>query len=120
MSSIAIIEQDDLMRQLLTEWLTGAGYTVRERGLRQTRAAEGVDLVIVDLYMPRKAGVEVVRAAQQEHPGVPVIAISAQFCPGLAGSWRAARALGAHQLIAKPFTREDLLQAVRAAIGRPQ
>ena len=105
------------MRGLLTEWLTGAGYAVRERGLRAAPAAGGADLVIVDLYMPRQAGVDVVRAAQQAHPGTPVIAISAQFRPGLAGSWWAARALGARKLIAKPFTREDLLGAVRALLG---
>src|SRR6266446_4149388 len=117
MSSIVIIEEDDLIRGLLTEWLTGAGYAVRERGLRAAPAGEGAVLVIVDLYMPRQAGVDVVRAVQQAHPGTPVIAISAQFRPGLAGSWWAARALGARKLIAKPFTREDLLGAVRALIG---
>jgi hypothetical protein len=46
-----------------------------------------------------------------------VIAISAQFRSGLATSWWAARALGARKLIAKPFTREDLLGAVREVIG---
>jgi len=117
MSNIVIIEEDDLMLGLLTEWLTGEGYAVRERDLRAVPAAEGADLVIVDLYMPRQAGVDVVRAVQQAHPGTPVIAISAQFRPGLAGSWWAARALGARKLIAKPFTREDLLEAVRALIG---
>jgi len=105
------------MRGLLTEWLTGAGYAVRARSLRGAPAGEGADLVIVDLYMPRQAGVDVVRAVQQAHPGAPVIAISAQFRPGLAGSCRAARALGARKLIAKPFTREDLLGAVRALLG---
>ena len=35
MSNIVIIEEDDLMRALLDEWLTAAGYTVRERGLHQ-------------------------------------------------------------------------------------
>ena len=113
MSNIVIIEEDDLMRGLLTEWLTGAGYAVRERGA----VPAGADLVIVDLYMPRQAGGDAVRAVQQAHPGTPVIAISAQFRPGLAGSWWAARALGARKLIAKPFTCEDLLRAVRALIG---
>jgi DNA-binding response OmpR family regulator len=117
MSSIVIMEEDDLMRGLLTEWLTGAGYAVREQGLREAPAGGGADLVIVDLYMPRQAGGVVVRAVQQAHPGTPVIAISAQFRPGLAGSWWAARALGARKLIAKPFTCEDLLGAVRALIG---
>jgi DNA-binding response OmpR family regulator len=117
MSSIVIIEKDDLMRGLLMEWLSAAGYAVRERSLDEAPAGEGADLVIVDLYMPRQAGVDVVQAVQRAHPGTPVVAISAQFRAGLAGSWWAARALGARKLIAKPFTREDLLAAVHAVIG---
>jgi DNA-binding response OmpR family regulator len=117
MSNIVIIEEDDLMRGLLHEWLTAAGYTVSKRGLQEAAARERANLVIVDLYMPRQAGVEVVRAVQQAHPGAPVIAISAQFRPGLGSSWWAARTLGVRQLIAKPFTREDLLEAVRGVIG---
>ena len=101
------------MRGLLTEWLTGAGYAVRERGA----APAGADLVIVDLYMPRQAGCDAVRAVQQAHPGAPVIAMSAQFRPGLDCSAGAAHALGVDKLVCKPFTREDLLGAVRALIG---
>jgi DNA-binding response OmpR family regulator len=117
MSNVVIIEEDLLMRALLEEWLSAAGYAVREGALLGVPADESADLVIVDLYMPRQAGADVVLAAQQAYPGAPVIAMSAQFRPGLAGSWWAARALGARQLIAKPFTREDLLEAVRAVIG---
>jgi DNA-binding response OmpR family regulator len=117
MPNIVIIEEDDLMRGLLKEWLTAAGYAVRQGALHQPATGDGADLVIVNLYMPRLAGVEVVRAVQQAHPGTPVIAISAQFRPGLDGSCWAARALGVRQLIAKPFTREDLLGAVRGVIG---
>jgi CheY-like chemotaxis protein len=58
-----------------------------------------------------------VRAVQQAYLGTPVIAISARFRPGLDRSSWAARALSVRQLIAKPFTREDLLEAVREAIG---
>ena len=104
------------MRGLLTEWLTAAGYAVRKRGLHEPPAGDRTDLVIVNLHMPRQSGVEVVRAVQQSHPGTPVIAISARFRPGLDRSSWAARALGVCQLIAKPFTREDLLEAVRAVI----
>ena len=99
------------------EWLTAAGYAVCSRGLHEPPAGDRTDLVIVNLHMPRQSGVEVVRAVQQAHPGAPVIAISAQFRPGLDRSSRAAQALGVRQLIAKPFTREDLLEAVRAVIG---
>ena len=104
------------MRGLLTEWLTAAGYAVLGQAPRAA-LERGADLVIVDLYMPRQAGIDVVRSVQQAHPGTPLIAISAQFRPGLDGSWWAARALGVRQLIAKPFTRSDLLRAVQAVIG---
>jgi len=117
MSSIVIIEEDDLMRGLLTEWLTAAGYAVHRQASRASAPGWRADLVIVDLFMPRHAGVDVVRSVQQAHPGIPVIAISAQFRAGLDGSWWAARALGVRQLIAKPFTRSDLLRAVQAVIG---
>jgi len=120
MSSIVIIDEDDLMRGLLNEWLTAAGYAVRERGLREVPAGESAELVIVDLYMPRQAGGDAVRAVQQAHPGIPVIAISAQFRAGLGDSGWAARALGVRRLIAKPFTREDLLSAVRELLGPAQ
>jgi CheY-like chemotaxis protein len=116
MSSIVIIEDDDLMRELLKEWLTAAGYCVRDDAASRGTGGDA-DLVIVDLYMPRQAGTEAVRAVQQAHPNAPVIAISAQFRPGLGGSLQAARELGARRLLAKPFTREDLLAAVRAVIG---
>jgi DNA-binding response OmpR family regulator len=116
-SSIVIIEEDDLIRGLLKEWLTAAGYAVSVRTLRESPAGDSADLVIVDLYLPRQSGWETVRAVKQAHPRAAVIAISARFSVGLAGSWRAAQALGAQRLIAKPFTREELLAAVRAVAG---
>jgi DNA-binding response OmpR family regulator len=117
---ILIIEGDTLMRSLLTEWLTGAGYAVREGVRRHGPSNLGVDVVIVDLYMPRQGGARIIRAVQRAHPGTPVIAISGQFRSGLAASSPAARALGATRLLAKPFSREDLLSAVRAVVGPPR
>ena len=108
------------MRGLLTEWLTEAGYAVLRQAPRAAASGRGIDLVIVDLYMPREAGADVVRSVQQAYPGAHVIAISAQFRAGLDGSWWAPRALGVSRLMAKPFTREDLLGAVRALIGPAQ
>src|SRR5437879_8875949 len=98
------------------ECLSAAGYAILGRSPNGS-AAGAPDLVIVNLYMPRQAGVDAVRSVQQAHPGIPVIAISAQFRAGLDSSWWAARALGVRQLIAKPFTRSDLLKAVQAVIG---
>jgi DNA-binding response OmpR family regulator len=119
MSGIVILEEDDLMRGLIEEWLTGASYAVRKGGLGDTPAASGADLVIIDLHSPRDAGLETVRAAREAYPGAPVIAISGRFRPGLAGRCPAAQALGAQAIVAKPFSRDDLLAAVRSVIGVP-
>jgi CheY-like chemotaxis protein len=68
--------------------------------------------------MPRREGAKCLRDVRAAHPDTPLIAISAQFRPGLAGSGSAADELGVEQVIAKPFSRRDLLAAVRSAIGR--
>lgn len=119
MSEIVIIDEDALMRGLLCEWLTEAGYRVRKSEQRDAPNAGDASLVIVDLYLPREAGPETVRAAREAYPGAPVIAISGRFRPGLAGCCAAAEALGARAVIAKPFGRDALLGAVRAVIGAP-
>jgi CheY-like chemotaxis protein len=114
---IGVIEHDNLMRGLLTEWLSAAGYAVRDGSVGQRAAHHGVDLIIVDVYMPRQSGARIIRAVQRVYPGTPIIAISGQFRPGLANSCSAARDLGAWRLLPKPFSREDLLGAVRAVIA---
>ena len=82
MSSIVIIEEDDLMRGLLVEWLTAAGYAVLGQAPYAVAPGRSADVVIVDLYMPRQAGVNAVRCVQEAYPGTPLIAISAQFRAG--------------------------------------
>jgi CheY-like chemotaxis protein len=117
MPTIVIIEEDPLMRELLTEWLTAEGYSVRAAAVGDAQTANKADLVIVDVYMPRYAGVNALRAVKVAYPATPLIAISGQFQPGLAGSCTVASALGVSHVVAKPFTRCDLLAAVKDAIG---
>ena len=117
MSGIVVIEEDKLMRGLLVEWLNAAGYSVRAASPGEVEAVDSADLVIVDVYRPRHEGARRLRAVKAAHPKTPLIAISGQFRPGLAGSCTAAHALGVHQVIAKPFSRRDLLAAVHSVIG---
>lgn len=107
------------MRGLLKEWLGEAGYRVREVIPRDVKREGTEDLIIASVYMPKHGGVQLLREVQSAHPGIPVIAISAQFRSGLAGAGTTARMLGVQQVLAKPLSRNDLLDAVRAIIGAP-
>jgi DNA-binding NarL/FixJ family response regulator len=117
MSGIVIIEEDNLMRGLLVEWLSAERYSVRAAAADNVQVPDKADLVIVDVYMPRHEGAKRLRAVKAAHPQTPLIAISGQFRPGLVGSCTAADALGVRQVIAKPFSRRDLLAAVHSVIG---
>ena len=119
MSRIVIIEDDPLMRSLLAEWLTAEGYCVESVAGDNAQPSPSVDLVIVDVYMPRCLGVERLRSARRTYPGVPIIASSGQFRAGLDCAGPAAQALGVERVMAKPFSREALLDAVRSVIGLP-
>ena len=119
MSDIVIYEDNDLMRALMQEWLSKAGYRVRAAPPVRTSDPGGTALVIVSVYMPKHSGPQLIREIQAAHPATPVIAISGQFRAGLSTVGATAQTLGVQQVIAKPFTCSDLLAAVRAIIGAP-
>jgi CheY-like chemotaxis protein len=119
MSDIVVYEENDLMRALLQEWLSGAGYCVHAAASHALADQRPADLVIISMYMPKHAGAQLVREIRAKHPCTPLIAISGQFRSGLSANGVIARTLGVHQVIAKPLTRTDLLDAVRAIIGPP-
>ena len=117
MSGVVIIEEDKLMRELLVEWLSAEGYSVHGAAPGDAQLPNNADLVIVDVYMPRREGASRLRTVKAAYPETPLIAISGHFRSGLGGSSTAAEALGVRQVIAKPFTRRDLLAAVHGVIG---
>jgi DNA-binding NtrC family response regulator len=117
MLDIVIYEEDDLMRALLEEWLTGAGHRVRRGTAHGAPTPHDADLVIVSIYMPKHAGTRLLDGIRAAHPGTPLIAISAQFRAGLSTAGPTAQSLGVAQVIAKPLTRAALLGAIGAIIG---
>lgn len=117
MSTIVIYEADDLMRGLLEEWLTGAGYRVSAVTPCGPPPRVEADLVIVNIGMPKQAGSRVADEIRVAYPKTPIIAISAQFRADLSTRGTTAQTLGVAQVIAKPLTREALLAGVRAIIA---
>ena len=71
-------------------------------------------LVIADISDPASAGATI--GALRSAYDAPILALSARFRRGLGGSSEAAQRLQVGKVLPKPFTREELLDAVRTAV----
>jgi CheY-like chemotaxis protein len=120
MQRILVIDDDEQMRALLRDILERAGYEVTEaqhglEGLKLFRARPA-DLVVTDLIMPEKEGVETILELRAEYPEVPIIAVSGGGRNGPRDYLEIAARLGARRTVAKPFTRQEILVAVQQSL----
>lgn len=123
MPKILIIDDDEQVRALLFEILERAGFDIIEavngaQGLSLFRA-QPADLVITDLIMPEKEGVETILELRQEFPNVRIVAMSGGGRNSCRDYLQIASQLGARRTIAKPFSRQEILDAVSDALAAP-
>jgi DNA-binding response OmpR family regulator len=121
MGPILVIDDDRQARGVVRSALERAGYEVREasdggEGVRIART-EHPALVITDILMPNKEGLEVIRELKDENHALPIIAMSggSQWMPPDA-VLRLAGYFGARRTLHKPFSLADLLAAVRSVL----
>jgi len=74
--------------------------------------AGGVDLVITDIIMPGKEGIEVIMELRLRHPHLKIMAISGGGRVDSKDYLRIAKFLGASKVLGKPFSNEELLAAL--------
>ncbi|MBF0434424.1 MAG: response regulator [Magnetococcales bacterium] len=117
MATILIIDDDPTIRAYVRAILEEDGHRVDEAtdgnsGLESFRAGH-FDLIFTDILMPLKDGVEVIMELTESFPGVRIIAMSGGG-RGLDASFNLdmAKDFGALQVLAKPFSPEDVRQAV--------
>lgn len=116
MARILLIEDDESVRPMLQKTLTHFGHTVIEarngkEGL-DLFATANADLLITDIVMPEKEGLEVLMELRRLHSRVKIIAISGGG-RGLASDYLfIAKQLGAGRVLEKPFSNEALLAAI--------
>jgi CheY-like chemotaxis protein len=121
-AEILVIDDDPIMRDLMVDWLEGAGYAVRKASDCTAACAElerAPALVVSDMWMPGPCGAEAIRWMREKNPGLQLIAVSGHFGSGQGTTEEAACAAGAARAIAKPVKRADLLGAVAELIGPP-
>jgi DNA-binding response OmpR family regulator len=117
MAKILIIDDDPQICRLISRILSAEGHhvTVTEdgnRGLRHFRA-ERPALVISDILMPEKEGIETILEIRREAPEIPILAIS-----GDSGVFLdVATKLGANGALPKPFRSADLVEMVNRLLA---
>lgn len=120
--SILVIDDDpELLRQMLLTFAI-EGWTVRgaadgEVGLDLFRAAPA-DLVVTDMIMPTREGIETIITLKQLDPSVKVIAVSGGLRLGPGTVLSLAQHLGADEVLAKPFRPSLLLDTATRLLGR--
>lgn len=117
MPRVLVIEDDEQTRDMLKQLLERNGYEVDAAeegvaGLKAFRKREA-DVVLTDLLMPGKEGLETIRDLLAARPGLPIIAMSGGGRLGNLGYLAAAEKMGAAKVFAKPIDIPLLLEAIK-------
>jgi DNA-binding response OmpR family regulator len=116
---IVVVEDEPAIRRGVSDALRLSGYEVTEAadgsvGLREAAAA-GVDLVLLDLLLPKRDGLDVLADLRRTCPTRPVIILTAR---GTEDDRVRGLKMGADDYVVKPFSAKELLARVEAVLRR--
>ncbi len=121
MKRILLIDDEEAVRRTVSEILKRAGYDVHSAGDGRSGMElfqqQSFDLLITDLLMPERDGLETIMALRRGRTPLKILVISG--CgQSLGGEFmKIAQHLGADFTLAKPFTRVELLTTVASLLG---
>jgi DNA-binding response OmpR family regulator len=114
--TILVVDDDDEIREMIRVKLEACGHTIvtAANGAQGMKVMELLtfDVVITDVVMPIRDGLELIAAARCRHDTTPIIAISGDGRRGTAGYLHSARGLGADLVLKKPFSLSELTAAI--------
>jgi CheY-like chemotaxis protein len=120
MPSILVVDDDEMVRDAIASALKRAGYSVLEAADGREAAtrfkSQPVDLVITDILMPERDGLETIQSLNHGPDPVPIIAMT-----GLSSRsslyLEMARTFGAVRVLEKPFELTELIQVTRELLA---
>jgi two-component system, chemotaxis family, chemotaxis protein CheY len=120
LKNIMIVDDSKTAREFLVMILKDAGYTTTEAGngneCLEKATVDNPDLVIMDIIMPDREGIETIIILKKTYPELPVIAVS-----GAAMNetyLKNAKKFGARAVLQKPFTGEQILGEIRKILAK--
>lgn len=120
MARLLVIDDDEIMNDMIVQLLSKAGYHVvgvheGDRALRLMET-QAFDLVVTDIVMPVKEGIETIFAIRKLNKTIPIIAISGGGKLGPEHYLPLARKCGANYTFEKPFDNSLFINAVRQSL----
>jgi two-component system response regulator (stage 0 sporulation protein F) len=116
MATILLVEDDDLVKDMLTQVLQRANYKVisAANGEEATEVLKNAepDLMVTDLIMPKKSGMTLISEVKNKHPNMEIIAISGGGRLDPTGYLDLSESLGATISFEKPIDKSALLMAI--------
>jgi CheY-like chemotaxis protein len=114
---VLVIEDDPFFRDVMVEALERAGFQTRAAengsvGLK-IALAQPIDIVVTDLFMPEKEGMETIRSLRDRFAFMPILVVSGGIAGQRSDFLGMSVRLGASAAISKPFLPSELVQAVR-------
>lgn len=121
-AQVLLVDDDPDFRDALGKQLAHAGYLVAQSGdgdeAIEWLKLQTADLVILDIVMPNKEGLETILALRRSHPRLPVIAVSGGGRIDAHDYLHLAENLGAVAVLAKPFPFAELQKQIAQALSR--
>src|SRR6476646_9500094 len=116
---VLVADADCALFGLLEEWFAASGWQLAGACQPDDSGLDGYDLILVDVPFPHE-DVEVLNMLRREHPGTPIIALSANFFAGVDTMGAVSRHLGVAAVLPKPLTREALVAAATRVLNSPR
>jgi two-component system response regulator MprA len=119
--SVLVVDDDASLRDAMSRALRARGYAVNEavdgkQALRMLQA-DPPDVIVTDVLMPNRDGIELLTGAKTSHPAVRILVITGRRRIGELDLLELAVGLGADETLAKPFSTDDLIAKVERLAG---
>jgi DNA-binding NtrC family response regulator len=119
--SILLIDDEPALRDILSRVLTDAGHRVtgasNGKEASKALATAAFDVVLTDVIMPEKDGMQVISELRKKYPGVRIIAMSGGGHVSRDQYLKIAKGLGAHAILEKPFANQVLLSTIESVVA---
>lgn len=123
--NILVIDDEKSVRKIICDNMEMSGFQVAsaagcDEGLALINPASPPGLVITDIIMPQKSGLEVIAEVRKRHPAMKIVAISGggKINEGDEDVLEKASEAGAHAVLTKPLDLDELERTVEALLGR--